>query len=96
MHKGNREKLDYMSRRSLLLAIGEAGAAASVLDPEPTFKKGDPIYRFYPYKISMDASRNGFQEGGRGPEKEQKQGLPTSEKRSPEEELELSRYDHAA
>lgn len=97
MHKGNREKRDYLSRRSLLLAIGEAGAAVSVLDPDPSFMNGDPIHRFHQDENSMNDPHNGFQEGRQCPEDDQKQGgLPASEKRVLEEELALPRYDHAA
>ena len=108
MYRGNRENRDYLSRRNLLLAIGEAGAAASVLDPDPSFMNGDPVHRFYQDENSMNASHNGVQEGHRCPEDDHRQGLPASEKRVMEkelsegleenqkEELELPRYDHAA
>lgn len=108
MHKGNRENRDYLSRRSLLQAIGVAGVAAPVLDPDPTLKNGDPIRKFYQDINSLNAFRSGFQEGHRSSEDDQKQGLPVSEQRveeeelsegrkgNREEELELHRYDHAA
>jgi len=97
MYKGNKKNRDYLSRRSLLLAIGEAGAAASVLDPDPTFMKGDPVHRFYQDENGMNGSDKESQEGRRYPEDDQKQGdLPASEKRAMEEELAIPRYDHAA
>lgn len=110
MHRGNGEKRDDLSRRSLLRAIGEAGVAASVLDPYPTFHgRTTPVHRFSRDVNGMNATRTGSQEEhGSGEDKRKhvlpgfeercisKKALPTCREEGQKGEFELSRYDHAA
>ncbi len=107
MPKGERKNRDYLSRRSLLLAIGEAGVAASVLDPDPTLLTTQPKQRPCHNDYGLNDSRNGFQEGHRRPGEDREPGFTTPERvrearltEGREEDvtrgLDMSCYDHAA
>ncbi len=43
----------FSIRCSLLQAIGEAGASASVLDPEPSPNGREPVYGYYPVRYGL-------------------------------------------
>lgn len=101
MYQESNKKTQFLTRCGLLRAIGEAGASASVLDPEPSRNGGEPLYGHYPVEYGLrrhEAAPSGHSDQGAiTPKSEARERESFREQDAcPEIQPKRRQYDHAA